>query len=81
MPSLNFTSVSSPLIKGHPNQSIAFIQTGLQNISNNVQALRVCPEHDAFLKNLIQEADLVTGMFSSLLVESEILEVQSLGIF
>jgi hypothetical protein len=68
------------LIKAHPNQSIVFIEGGLQNMPNNIQITLVRPEHDDRLNDLIQSSDLVIGMFSNLLVEAEILGVDTLRI-
>ena len=68
------------LIKAHPNQSMDYLKTGLKNLPKNVEVHLVPPEKDALLNNLIQLADLVAGMFSSLLVEAELLGAKTLRI-
>jgi hypothetical protein len=68
------------LIKAHPNQSLDYLKTGLQNIPQNVEVHLVASEKDAFLNDLIQHADLVAGMFSSLLIEADLLGVKTLRI-
>jgi len=68
------------LIKGHPNQSMDFLKTGLKNLPKNVAVHLVPSEKDALLNNLIQHADLVVGIFSSLLIEAELLGAKTLRI-
>mgnify|MGYP000619058451 CR=1 FL=1 len=68
------------LIKAHPNQSLDYLKTGLQNIPKNVEVHLVASEKDAFLNDLIQHADIVAGMFSSLLIEAELLGAKTLRI-
>ena len=68
------------LIKAHPNQSLDYLKTGLKNVPKNVEVHLVPAEKDAFLNDLIQHADLVAGMFSSLLIEAELLGAKTLRI-
>jgi hypothetical protein len=68
------------LIKAHPNQSMEHLKTGLQNAPQNVEVHLVQSEKDALLNDLIQHADLVAGMFSSLLIEAELLGKKALRI-
>jgi hypothetical protein len=68
------------LIKAHPNQSLDYLKTGLQSVPRNVEVHLVTTEKDAFLNDLIQQTDLVAGMFSSLLIEAVILKTRALGI-
>jgi hypothetical protein len=68
------------LIKAHPNQSLDYLKTGLQNAPQNVEMHLVQSDKDAFLNDLIQQTDLVVGMFSSILLEAELLGKKSLGI-
>ena len=68
------------LIKAHPNQSLDYLKTGLQNAPQNVELHLVQSEKDALLNDLIQHADLVAGMFSSLLIEAELLGKKALRI-
>lgn len=68
------------LIKAHPNQSMEYLKTGLKNIPKNVEVHLVPAEKDALLNDLIQQTDLVVGMFSSILLEAELLGKKSLGI-
>ena len=68
------------LIKAHPNQSMDYLKTGLKNLPRNVEVHVVPSEKDALLNDLIQHADLVAGMFSSLLIEAELLGGKTLRI-
>lgn len=68
------------LIKAHPNQSMDYLKTGLKNLPGNVEMHLVPSEKDVLLNDLIQHADLVAGMFSSLLVEAELLGAKTLRI-
>ena len=68
------------LIKAHPNQSMDYLKTGLKNLPRNVEVHMVPAEKDALLNDLIQNADLVVGMFSSLLIEAELLGTKTLRI-
>ena len=68
------------LIKAHPNQSMDYLKTGLKNLPRNVEVHLVPAEKDVLLNDLIQHADLVAGMFSSLLIEAELLEAKTLRI-
>jgi hypothetical protein len=68
------------LIKAHPNQSINYLKTGLRNLPKNVEVHLVPSEKDALLNDLIQQTDLVVGMFSSILLEAEVLGKNSLEI-
>jgi hypothetical protein len=68
------------IIKAHPNQSLDYLKTGLKNVPKNVEVHLVPAEKDAFLNDLIQHADLVAGMFSSLLIEAELLGAKTLRI-
>ena len=68
------------LIKAHPNQSMDYLKTGLKNLPRNVEVHLVSSEKDALLNDLIQHADLVAGMFSSLLIEAELLGPKTLRI-
>ena len=68
------------LIKAHPNQSMDYLKTGLKNLPRNVEVHLVPSEKDALLNDLIQHADLVAGMFSSLLIEAELLGAKTLRI-
>jgi len=68
------------LIKAHPNQSMEYLKTGLKNVPKNVELHLVPAEKDALLNDLIQQTDLVVGMFSSILLEAELLGKKSLGI-
>jgi hypothetical protein len=68
------------LIKAHPNQSLDYLKTGLQNVPQNVEVLLVTSEKDGFLNDLIQQTDLVVGMFSSILIEAELLGKKAIGI-
>ena len=68
------------LIKAHPNQSMEYLKTGLKNVPKNVEVHLVPAEKDALLNDLIQQTDLVVGMFSSILLEAELLGKKSLGI-
>jgi len=68
------------LIKAHPNQSMEYLKSGLKNVPKNVELHLVPAEKDALLNDLIQQTDLVLGMFSSILLEAELLGKKSLGI-
>lgn len=68
------------LIKAHPNQSLDFLKTGLQSVPRNVEVHLLTTEKDAFLNDLIQQTDLVVGMFSSILIEAELLGKKAIGI-
>ena len=68
------------LIKAHPNQSMDYLKTGLKNLPRNVEVHLVPAEKDVLLNDLIQHADLVAGMFSSLLIEAELLGAKTLRI-
>jgi ADP-heptose:LPS heptosyltransferase len=68
------------LIKAHPNQSMEYLKTGLKNVPKNVEVHLVPAQKDALLNDLIQQTDLVVGMFSSILLEAELLGKKSLGI-
>ena len=68
------------LIKAHPNQSMEYLKTGLKNVPKNVEVHLVPAEKEALLNDLIQQTDLVVGMFSSILLEAELLGKKSLGI-
>ena len=68
------------LIKAHPNQSMEHLKTGLKNLPRNVEVHLVPSEKDALLNDIIQHADLVAGMFSSLLIEAELLGAKTLRI-
>jgi hypothetical protein len=68
------------LIKAHPNQSMEYLKTGLKNVPKNVEVHLVPAEKDALLNDLIQHANLVAGMFSSLLIEAELLGAKTLRI-
>jgi hypothetical protein len=61
------------LIKAHPNQSLDYLKTGLQNVPQNVEVHLVTSEKDGFLNDIIQQTDLLVGMFSSILLEAELL--------
>jgi hypothetical protein len=68
------------LIKAHPNQSLDYLKTGLKNVPKNVEVHLVPAEKDALLNGLIQHANLVVGMFSSFLIEAELLGAKTLRI-
>jgi hypothetical protein len=68
------------LVKAHPNQSMAHLKTGLKNLPRNVEVHLVTSEKDALLNDLIQHADLVAGMFSSLIIEAELLGAKTFRI-
>ena len=68
------------LIKAHPNQSMDYLKTGLQNVPQNVEVHLVTSDKDALLNNLIQYVDLVVGMFSNLLLEAELLGAKTLRV-
>lgn len=68
------------LIKGHPNQSMDYLKTGLKNLPKNVEVHLVPAEKDALLNDIIHHADLVAGMFSSLLIEAELLGSKTLAV-
>jgi hypothetical protein len=68
------------LIKAHPNQSMEYLKTGLKNVPKNVEVHLVPAEKDALLNDLIQQTDLVVGMFSSILIEAELLGKKAIGI-
>ena len=68
------------LIKAHPNQSMDYLKTGLKNLPGNVEVHLVPSEKDALLNDLIQHADLVVGIFSSLLLEADLLGAKTLRI-
>ena len=68
------------IIKAHPNQSIDYLKTGLKNLPGNVAVHLVPSEKDALLNDLMQHSNLVAGMFSSLLIEAELLEAKTLRI-
>ena len=68
------------LIKVHPNQSMEYLKTGLKNLPRNVALHLVPSEKDALLNDLIQHADLVAGMFSSFLIEAELMGAKTLRI-
>lgn len=68
------------LIKAHPNQSMDYLKTGLKNLPKNVEVYLVPAEKDALLNDIIQHADLVAGMFSSLLIEAELLGKETFAI-
>jgi hypothetical protein len=57
-----------------------YLKTGLKNLPRNVEVHLVTSEKDALLNDLIQHADLVAGMFSSLLIEAELLGAKTLRI-
>lgn len=59
------------LVKAHPNQSLDYLLSGLDDVPPNVNLHVVRPESDAFLNDLIQHVDLVAGMISNLLSEAE----------
>jgi hypothetical protein len=68
------------LIIVHPNQSLDYLKTGLKNLPRNVELHLVPSEKDALLNDLIQHANLVAGMFSSLLIEAELLGAKTFRI-
>jgi hypothetical protein len=68
------------LIKAHPNQSIDYLKNGLKNLPKNVEVHLVQTDKDALVNDLIQHADLVAGMFSSFLIEAELLHAKTLRI-
>ncbi len=68
------------LIKAHPNQSIDYLKTGLIAIPLSTEVHLLTSETDDVLNDLIQHVDLVVGMFSSLLIEAEILGAKTLRI-
>jgi hypothetical protein len=68
------------LIKAHPNQSMEYLKTGLKNVPKNVEVHLVPAEKDALLNDLIQHSDIIAGMFSSLLIEAELLGARTLRI-
>jgi hypothetical protein len=68
------------LIKAHPNQSMDYLKTGLKILPRNLEVHLVPSEKDAILNDLIQHADLVAGMFSSFLIEAELLGAKTLRI-
>jgi hypothetical protein len=68
------------LIKAHPNQSMEYLKSGLKNVPKNVEVHLVPAEKDALLNDLIQQTDLVVGMFSSILIEAELLGKKAIGI-
>jgi hypothetical protein len=68
------------IIKPHPNQSIDYLKTGLKNLPGNVAVHLVPSEKDALLNDLMQHSNFVAGMFSSLLIEAELLEAKTLRI-
>jgi hypothetical protein len=68
------------LIKAHPNQSIDYLKTGLKILPKNVHVHLVPSGNDAILNDLIKQVDVVVGMFSSILIESAILETNTLAI-
>jgi len=68
------------VIKAHPNQNIEYLKSELDNRNNKVgiRCFIVGPEIDSALNDLIVRSDLVIGMFSSLIVEAEILGIPTL---
>ena len=68
------------VIKAHPNQNIEYLQGELDNRNekNGIKCFIVGPEIDSALNDLIVRSDLVIGMFSSLIVEAEILGIPTL---
>jgi len=68
------------LIKAHPNQSMDYLKTGLKYLPRNVEVHLVTSEKDTLLNDLIKHADLVAGMFSSFLLEAELLGAKTLRI-
>ena len=68
------------LIKAHPNQSLDYLKTGLQNAPQNVEVHLVQSGKDAILNDLIQHVDLVVGIFSSLLLEADLLKSKTVRI-
>jgi len=68
------------LVKAHPNQPSAYLRKAMEKPPANVDCHFVGAEHDAFLNDLIQRADLVVGMFSNMLVEAELLGAKTLRI-
>lgn len=68
------------LIKAHPNQSLEYLQTGLSNLPCDHEVHIITEKKDALLNDLIQHVDLVTGMFSNLLIEAELLGAVTLRI-
>ena len=68
------------LVKAHPNQSLEYLKTGLQDIPSNVEVHLVPSERDYFLNDLISHCDMVAGMFSNILLEAQILGKKTLQI-
>lgn len=68
------------VIKAHPNQHVEHLKAELddQNEQVNIKCSVVGPELDSSLNDVIVHSDLVIGMFSSLLVEAEILGIPTL---
>jgi len=68
------------VIKAHPNQNIEYLGSELDNRNkkNGIRCFIVGPEIDSALNELIVRSDLVIGMFSSLIVEAEILGIPTL---
>jgi len=71
-------SIGDPVqvvVKSHPNQNTEYLMNGLDEKTEtmNIQCFMAGPEADSVLNDLIVRSDLVIGMFSSLMVEAEIL--------
>jgi hypothetical protein len=68
------------LVKTHPNQDPRRLESALDFCPPNVEPFLIGSENDFLLNDLVQHADLVTGMFSNLLVEAHILGARTLRI-
>lgn len=68
------------VIKAHPNQNIKYLEDALGDRFEKlgINCFIAGPEIDSALNDLIVRSDLVIGMFSSLIVEAEILGVPTL---
>lgn len=61
------------IIKPHPNQNVAHLASRLPSTTGGLAVSWVDSEHDRYLNELMSYAELVIGMFSNALRESEIL--------
>jgi hypothetical protein len=68
------------IIKAHPNQSVSYLQSGLEACPQNVQAFIRDAGIDPLLNELIHYSDLLVGMFSSILTESLLIGTKAASI-
>ena len=71
------------IIKPHPNQNIAMLEKTASEIDTHgrCQVMLAPPESDAYVNELIHQSDLVVGIFSSIILEAELLKRERCGCF